>query len=420
MSAAVSSSAAAAPTRFMPVDAASRLMTGYRVTLHGYSRSAIVSLLQKAIRRGLVPLALFAAMELIQSQCVTRLITRLITMVSEDIGPAGGTLAMRVLVTLAACSPSGHRRKNADGVMMWRLLRDDWRYCAQVLAVVEELALAPKSRFGDEASQAWIKRRERYDGVLPEFAADPAYATCTTLERSRRARVLLYRTCAGQLPMSTERRMLELCGAALDDPELDVAFLCRLLVHHARKNPSPAVAVVMPLLDAVRGCRDARAGADDTKGNCSLAHIVWVLAHAETMPAAARDELVSPRVLDEHVRTRDAWLADETRVAAVLAHCAGPRVELPEWVFDMHTSAATDLARSAWFVREHEALTPRAPEYDVAFEAAVARARELEARGIDEKQKKKPAGGEKKKKPASPASKRPADGDEAAPKRVAM
>jgi len=332
---------------FQPLSAKSRGMSGFRQTVHEFDRSLVVSEEQKAVRRGDVDAALFCAMELIQSQCTTRLINRLITMVSEDVGPAGGWLALLVFNTLNFCYYPTYnaKKKSSSGDPLWRLLRDSPSFCGYILAIVKAVTEAPKSRFGDNGSMAWYKWREEKDGVSPAFSAEVA---------SKKQRIDFAFQKFSELRtgywIPTDPSVLLsyfalLCEAGLETTE----SLCVKLEISAF---SPSFRQYKPLLAAIFKLRHLRSGKNVMKGNCTISHAAHLLCFPEMAgfpPSSLSDRL-------------DAL--PEAQVAFILENCKsraknGPTpFVFPSYAHDMHTGNF-ELSKSKWLLREDAALSPR-------------------------------------------------------------
>lgn len=340
-------SSSSAATTFQPLSAESRGMSGFRKSVHGHGRSDLVSALQKALRRGDVDDILFYAMELIQSQCITRMINRLITMVSEDVGPAGGWLALLVLNTLNFCYYPTYnaKAKSASGEPMWRFLRDNVSFCGHVLAIAKALTESAKSRFGDNGSMAWYKWREEKDGVSPAFPAELATKQDRVNFASQKFSDLRSGAWIPTDPSVLLSYFALLCEAGLETTQ----SLCIKL----ENSPfSPSFRPFKPLLSAICKLRHLRSAKDAMKGNCTISHAAHLLCFPEMAgsPPASLSARLDP--------------LPEARVAAILEDCKsrakpGPNsLVFPSYVFDMHTGNF-DLSKSQWLIREDAALAPR-------------------------------------------------------------
>lgn len=322
-------------------------------------------------------------MELIQSQCITRLINRLVTMISEDIGPAGGWLALLVLNTLNFCYYPTYnaKSKSASGEPMWRLLRDNVSFCGHILSIAKVMTETTKSRFGDNGSFAWFKWREEKDGVSPAFSAEEL---TTKQDRVNFAFQKFSDLCMGVWIPTNPAILLSylalLCEAGLETTQ-------SICIKLERSSFSPSFLRFKPLLVAICKLRHLRAGKDAMKGNCTISHA----AHLLCFPGMAGDP---PSSLSAFL---DPLPGDQ--VATLLEECKSrinpgptPFVFAP-YVFDMHTGNF-ELSKAKWLLREDAALSPRSTdsffqEWETrALTQAHSRCAKWENNGWTEKKKK--------------------------------
>ncbi|MCK9356348.1 MAG: hypothetical protein M0R22_04255 [Dehalococcoidia bacterium] len=121
--------------------------TYYRIGIKGASMAVAKSALQKAIRRGDAAVATYWAAILLGSHKIANLFNRLLTIASEDIGPADDSALRAVLDGYQWYA--GLRQSTYGGRGEWKRMRNIAGIRSTVDGLVRMLCAAPKSRACD-------------------------------------------------------------------------------------------------------------------------------------------------------------------------------------------------------------------------------------------------------------------------------
>lgn len=307
------------------------------------------SLLQKAIRRNLKPLAHAAAALMLGSHQVTNLCNRLLTISTEDIS-LGCLEVWKAAAALADLKQSLYSSKKAqyrlaDGRTLveaarWRdELRNSEPFRARLHALVDAMCEAPKTRLCDYLSMTCISPGQQESAGKPVPALDQEALHRLALEARRD-------------PQGVEPALFRFLGRHLgptNDARTENNVWCALRV-------ALALARSDEHRHAVRACDTAIRVRNETATEKFAGKTA--LAAAFLLCTRPLDQIDPPSPLPAPPAPSDPTL--RALYADVIAGRNLPRQPLPDWVHDKHTGYRGPDAEQRFVTTEEAGLQPRA------------------------------------------------------------